>query len=73
MAENHVNTNILEYLNHFKQNRLIEVPCAEPDKLGRKRSDSEKARIVQAVQKQREEQKHQHEQDVQGMKALQES
>jgi len=44
--ENHVNTNIIEFLNHFKKNRLIEVPCEDPDKLGRKRSDSEKAKIT---------------------------
>jgi ribosomal protein L27 len=65
-----VNTNILEYLNHFKQNRLIEIQCADPEKLGRKRSDSEKARIGQAIQKQREEQKLKHEHDVHGIKSL---
>ena len=57
LPENHVNVSIIEYLNHFKQNRLIEVPCPEPDKLGRKRSDSEKLKITQDMKEKKEEQK----------------
>jgi hypothetical protein len=53
--ENHVNVNILAFLNHFKCDRLIEVPCDEPDKLGRKRSDSEKLKIAHSSREMKEE------------------
>ena len=73
MPESHVNTSIVEYLSHFKRDRVIDVPCTDPDKLGHKRSDSEKVRIAAEIKEKREEQKHSHEKDVQEMKALQES
>ena len=71
--ENHVNNEILEYLNHFNKSRLIEVPCANPDESGRKRSDSEKARLINQTKEAREEQKQLHEKHVHEMKQLQES
>ena len=57
VPEDHVNINIVEYLNHFKRDRIIDIPCENPDKLGRKRSDSEKAKIAQEIKDKREEQK----------------
>jgi hypothetical protein len=36
--EQHVNANIVEFLNHFKSNRLITIPMGET----RKRSEEEK-------------------------------
>lgn len=53
--EDHVNANIVEFLKHFKSERLIEIQCANPEKDGRKRSDEEKEQILEAAKKQREE------------------
>lgn len=53
----HVNNNVVDFLNHFKADRLIRVICEDPDKNGRKRSESEKAKIHEECQKQREEEK----------------
>jgi hypothetical protein len=53
--DSHVNNSILEYLNHFNKARQIEVHCANPDALGRKRSESEKARISNEVKEKKEE------------------
>lgn len=43
--EQHVNSNIVEFLNHFKSNRLITIDCE--GKEGRKRSEEEKAQIAE--------------------------
>jgi len=50
----HVNANIVEFLNQFKSSRLIVI---EKDKEIKKRSDSEKMRIVTDKKVQRENEK----------------
>lgn len=44
--QNHVNLNIMSFLNHFKAARLIHVDCEDPKKYGHKRSTEEKENIA---------------------------
>ena len=50
--DQHVNSNIVQFLNHFKSNRLITISCDGKD--GRKRSEEEKAQIADNKAAQRE-------------------
>ena len=59
--ENHVNANIVDFLKHFKRERLIQINCANPDKDGVKRSDDEKKKICESANMQREEECKVHE------------
>mmetsp|Transcript_29242 Transcript_29242/g.36313 ORF Transcript_29242/g.36313 Transcript_29242/m.36313 type:complete len:182 (+) Transcript_29242:1732-2277(+) len=57
----HVNSSIVSFLKHFKSARLIEIPCAEQNENGRKRSDDEKEEMRVKAQETREEERATHE------------
>ena len=57
----HVNSSIVSFLEHFKSARLIEIPCANQNENGYKRTEDEKEEIKVKAQETREEERATHE------------
>lgn len=57
----HINSNIVDFLEHYKAPRLIQIQCANPDKEGHKRSDDEKASLIECANQLRENERSEHE------------
>jgi len=72
--EDHVNNNIVEFLNHFKSERLIRVICTEPkNDHGRKRSDEELKQMADEKAAQQAKEKESHDNFVTSRNTLKES
>lgn len=57
----HINREIVQFLNHFKSKRLIKVICKDPTTDRRKRSDEEKGEMAAAIVTRTEKEKETHE------------
>lgn len=57
----HINREIVQYLNHFKSKRLIKVVCKDKENDRRKRSDEEKQQMAEAIVARQEKEKQTHE------------
>jgi len=56
----HINLEIVQFLNHFKSDRLIKVICKDPDTDRRKRGDEEKGEMTAAIVTRTEKEKETH-------------